>query len=538
MDPNQNDPKNSDNSQTEPQPINTWQQNNENQTPAYNNTDYWNTGNSNNDTAQTEPEQTNAQESTPTPESVENNTNENPWSTQNTPTNENAWAPETESEKVPSNPWTNTETVSTEPLASENDNTNPWTNSTTSNENVTATPEPTSSVNETSTPVSKPPSTSSNALMILMVALVVILLGSTGLFAFQNYQLKQQMDGTNPSTTPIVNDNNTEGSNTHRLENLKISIDLPKNLYSGEFTEKVIDGDTGKLVCGTFGQDQDNGLCNIDVFGIGSVTSDFSSGRGGAFTDYQGYAKTNNKYYPKFLGKAGSSELPTKFVIEEFTNPYGLEILLVNGGESEGPIGGPQPGTPGEGYVGALVNIPENKTYPGFAVQLKLSESHDLELFKKIISTIKKSEIPQPSPTLTTNNCATGFEKFMNANFSFCYPTGMKATSASTDTSVVLENATESLKVVQNFQGGWGGSECLTINAVEVAGYKSKRLSWKTEKTGGAGCENTFTSFATMVNEGIFKSPFPYMMEYTKKTGTFADDKNFIAIETSFTPGK
>lgn len=153
------------------------------------------------------------------------------------------------------------------------------------------------------------------------------------------------------------------------------------------------------------------------------------------------------------------------------------------------------------------------------------------EMPQNILSTFKFTEENQASGL----NCSTGYEKFTNANFSFCYPTGMKETAASTATSVVLENSTDTLKVEQNFQGSWTGSACLAINTVTIANYPSKRLSWKTEKTDGT-CDTTYSSFATMVNEGIFKSLYPYLIQYSKKSGTFTDMTAFTTIESSFVP--
>ncbi len=517
MDPNQNkpDPDSQNSSNETANPVSAWQENNENQTPAYNNTDYWNTTNTTVDEAlSNKPEPTEKQELEDTSKDQEN-----PWASyQNEPENSEPNSTktlDTSSENSNTSQWTSPEnsTIDSSNTSENSTNPTPWNNASDYSTSNTNEASDTQAVTENNLSSPKPPSSSSNALMVFMVALVVILLGTTGLFAFQNYQLRQTNNTNSPSPVASLEPSSTPDPTadwkTYTNSELNFIIKYPANFVAKGQLSAPVNGISKLLTYysdpTTIKEDTDALFDGFNIYQVSTTNS----------TNLEGYVDNEIKAL-------------SGLQVFESKNLTKTQITV-------------------DGNSGFSVELSDNRKEYYFQVASKngkqyivISTSHSnssfLPTIDLILSTLKFATFPSNSP-ISSTNCLTGFEKFTNSNFSFCFPTGMKETTASTTTSVVLENSTETLKVVQNFQGGWGGSPCLAINAVEVAGYKSKRLSWKTEKADNT-CESTYTSFATMVNEGVFKSPFPYMMEYTKKSGMFTDDKNFIAIETSFTPAK
>ncbi len=490
MDPNQNQPG-GDNPQQPAQtnPLDDWHARNQNQTPAYNNVDYWNP----NPTQQTESPNPSQSPST-LPQSFSPPTPEVTQSPNTTSLGTQTSSQDSPQEYGPSAP-------SADPVMSSAFS-EPSQPTSTAAASMTSTPEPqTPLANNSEVPIStqeasippapdtpSKPAGSSNTLMIIMVVLVITLLGSTGLLAFQNYQLKQQVNGNNitdPSPT-------TDAEEPDPMASWKTY----SNPAQGFEIKYPADWQENKPATGS---------PDLVYLNAPPLEGDLR---------YSVSVSTVNK-------------LPNVPTQEEVINDLGFMYT------TEAPS-----------RSGALTYyIAKGNTYLSFLLQPYNEDTPNMnqealkETFKSMLGTFKLiSASPSPSPTSTTG-CQNGFKEFKNANFSFCYPDDMKAATGNTASAVVLENDRETLRVVQNFQGGWGGSACLTIDAVKIADYPSKRLSWKSEKTDGS-CDSSFTSFASMINEGVFKFPYPYMIELKSKSGNFAANSRYLTIEQSFKPAK
>lgn len=175
---------------------------------------------------------------------------------------------------------------------------------------------------------------------------------------------------------------------TYKLNTLGIEIKLPEKLAEkGDWKEQVIPAsDAGSIVC--FSNEISGGaVCAGDVLFAGGTSTDFVEGRGGTFTDSQGFKKENGKFYIKDTG-GNISEL-TNVKLREINNQNGVEIIKVLGENitsagTQFPLGG----TPGEGYLGAIINT-KNPKYPGVAIQLKVdSEVSEFE-FDQILENIR-----------------------------------------------------------------------------------------------------------------------------------------------------
>lgn len=164
-DPDINDPKKPAN---EPKPISSWGESNENQTPAYNDPDNWDRYSNPQDS------NTNYQAQPPTPETAVVNPE--------TPLEQNYQSEQSSSQE---NSYGDPSQETGQP------------------EEIVGQSQPEQPQNQPmlENPASPPKPKSSMGLMIIMVTVVIILLGATGLFAFQNYQLRQEAS-TIPSSTP------------------------------------------------------------------------------------------------------------------------------------------------------------------------------------------------------------------------------------------------------------------------------------------------------------------------------------------------
>ncbi len=342
-------------------------------------------------------------------------------------------------------------------------------------------PKPTSS---SYSPPAPKPSGSSNGLMIIMVVLVIVLLGATGLFAFQNYQLRQQYASPVASATPVTKALATPDPTANWIlytdKNNKYSFKYPSDW------EIITATDAGKPK-------------DLFIATDKMETQKYLKANPGGF-DLRSRVDTT-------VGGVNITRFTSKGVYqwESAVIPLGTGTLIIEG---------------------VLNNNPS---------------ADEVQLFNQIISTFKltaqsgASLYPSASPSASpiSNACGTGWKLFDNKAIQFCYPDTLKETAASTASAIVMDDTTQTLKVTQNFQGGWGGSPCLFIDKTTVSGYASKRLSWKKENADGT-CQNIYTSFAEMVNEGNFTFPFPYAVELTSKKTPYPDNTAFLTIEKSF----
>ncbi len=192
---------------------------------------------------------------------------------------------------------------------------------------------------------------------------------------------------------------------------LGITFSLPPYYALADMSGRESDGDSGKQYCMVFLRTASlrivpkayagAGPCSGD-FAVGSVTPDYSAGRGGGFGDMTGYVKKNGSYYYRFLDSVSDQPLPAS-VVREVTNENGVTYLLVKGSDTEYDVGGttetrPMMGTPGTGYIGALVNLAGGR-YKGFGIQMKIGKSGDTETFERILSTLAYAEPASPAPS-------------------------------------------------------------------------------------------------------------------------------------------
>ena len=251
--------------------------------------------------------------------------------------------------------------------------------------------------------------------VLVTVLLLILLFVVGGLIGYQSERLKQRpyrvqrplVQQTSPEQivfewTIVPTSPPDQSSNwiTYTPKTVGLQFGLPLELYSqGELMEVTLLGETGSLVCITFQTGQPppkTNHCKINAFGVGANSNDYSYGRGSSFTDHQGFRTKEGSYFTSVNWKEPDKiiELPGE-LIEEAANPYGINILKVHAGTMtvEDPISAarvrPTPGTPPEGYVGALINIPNNLTYPGLAIQMELNENQTEEIFDQILSTFK-----------------------------------------------------------------------------------------------------------------------------------------------------
>jgi len=175
-----------------------------------------------------------------------------------------------------------------------------------------------------------------------------------------------------------IPDNPTEWQ-SYGIESIGMEIKLPENLSNkGEWKEQIIPGEKGSILC--FSNKTSQGAnCTSEILIIGGSSTDFSEGRGGMFTDLQGFRKENGKYFIKTTGGNEFELISSKN--KKLINTNGVEIIKILG-ETNGT------GTPQEGYIGAIVNT-KNSKYPGISVQLKLSEGISEYEFDQILESLK-----------------------------------------------------------------------------------------------------------------------------------------------------
>lgn len=207
-----------------------------------------------------------------------------------------------------------------------------------------------------------------------------------------------------PTITPSPTANPAQiGSDwkTYIIKTIGLQFKLPPSLTKlGNIEEEINPGQTGTQLCVTFPDKVSGfikrtyaggGSCVINHFGFGTISNDYSSGRGGAFTDFQGYKIINGIYYANSKdGIQNEYNTIRKELLTEITNKNNVKIVKIRGTNPTWKI---TPDNmfyffPREGEIGALVNT-NNKTYPGITVLLYLKEGYTETEFDQILSTFK-----------------------------------------------------------------------------------------------------------------------------------------------------
>ena len=150
-------------------------------------------------------------------------------------------------------------------------------------------------------------------------------------------------------------------------------IDFSKTLSWNFLARKVFAGAAG---------------CYSKDFGAGGTSIDFEAARGGGFLDTQGFIFEDSAVTFKFT-QTKSFEIPASLVKEVVTNKNGVEIVKVVGKNEKNDSPFPVMGTPGEGYIGAIINL-HGTDLTGAAFQYS-TETQILteEEFNQILDTIK-----------------------------------------------------------------------------------------------------------------------------------------------------
>lgn len=242
------------------------------------------------------------------------------------------------------------------------------------------------------------------SLPVLWILVIMFLLTLAGLLIYQQWQI-QTLLKTKPTKTseetPALSTDPTANWKTYTDEVLGIEYKLPQRFGLLEASGKEIPGDTGSQYCLIFMGAQSfrfvrrvyagSGPCAGGDLVIGATTKDYGAGREGGFGDLQGYVSENNAYSARFVND-GRFALSAD-VASEITNKNGVTYLKVIGKNTLQNSAGEQMnvpvlGTPGEGNLGALINI-TNEKYTGFNIQMKKISADDEILFDQILSTFK-----------------------------------------------------------------------------------------------------------------------------------------------------
>lgn len=254
---------------------------------------------------------------------------------------------------------------------------------------------------EITTPVAIEQPKQSNFLIILLSVLLLISVSIAGFFAYQTQKLvgelnKLKIDGktvvkdmSDPVETQNLEIAATANWKEYINDDLKISFKLPLELVKpGIFSRVETPSEKGTQVCWALDMRQGfrivsvvnagGGSCTLNQFTIGATSADHEAGRMSGFADYKFFQK--NTATPENL-------------VSQFTNKNGLEIIKIIGedGPKKDPLmesGFPIIGTPGGGYIGAIVksNVSD---YQVFTVQMKLTNYLTEEVFDQILSTFK-----------------------------------------------------------------------------------------------------------------------------------------------------
>ena len=187
--------------------------------------------------------------------------------------------------------------------------------------------------------------------------------------------------------TPFEIPNDPDKWTAYEIKAVDMEIKLPDKLVKlGDWKEYEKEGEKGSIVCFSI-KLSEGASCSGEALIIGGSSTDFEEGREGLFTDLQGFTKENGIYFVKTVGGNKFELKDAKF--KEFGNENGVEIIKILG-ENQTVEGNELPvaGTPGEGYLGAIINT-KNKKYPGLSIQLDLNSDISEFEFDQILKSLK-----------------------------------------------------------------------------------------------------------------------------------------------------
>ena len=234
---------------------------------------------------------------------------------------------------------------------------------------------------------SLPSSHNNSKMLILLGGFLLLTAGFVGGYLIgnsdnqylpDNKKQAAQLSPTITQLTPIPTSSIDESWNTYDLPSIDMEFKLPPKLSTlGELKEIIASGETGTLLCGEFmqktslaPQDYIRIVCPSDnnlYLSMGTTSIDYSAGRGGVFTDLQGFINQNGTYKAIFVRQEVIDAFPQN-LISKVENENGVEIITIDG--QNAPEHEQQDVSLLDSLgdnTGALINT-GNEVYPGLAI--------------------------------------------------------------------------------------------------------------------------------------------------------------------------
>ncbi len=340
---------------------------------------------------------------------------------------------------------------------------------------------------------------------------VFALIGVTSFFGYQNWQLKKEVlnlkTAQQAQPTPSGTDDALASWKSYTDPVLGISYKLPPKLARVDLSGKETAAEQGTQYCMIYQGSLSLfripkavagvGPCGGGVFGIGTVSKDYVAGREGGFGDFTGYVKQNNAYFLRFVNTISQTPLP-KGVAIEHTNTNGVTYLRITGKNTMHDVGdeymnGPMLGTPGEGYLGAIIHI-SHAAYTGFNIQMQINSPNDEMVFDQILSTIKFTKTTSTGNEPATQTTMDNWQTYTNSTpaYAIQYPTDWTIDTSKakqndeTGAQLIIRKGLYALTIT--WPTGYGPSVCV---------FSDNPLYGK-EKEGPIGdCVGTFVEFSS-----------------------------------------
>lgn len=222
--------------------------------------------------------------------------------------------------------------------------------------------------------------------IILLASILIILLVVTSAYLTRrNYKLKQQYSDAQ-QTKQVIN------WKIYKFSALNLEFQLSKEVFAnrllkyskGELVEKTITGSSGTRTCVGFDNKYDPSYhpCRLThIFAMVASSPDFTLNSHADFKDTKGYLEKNGQFYTVF-----KTDSLIEGNAEEIINPNGIKILIIRGSEEESgfEISPPK-------RIQALINAPQNPTYPAITIEMDLNEEKGLteDVFEQILFTFQ-----------------------------------------------------------------------------------------------------------------------------------------------------
>lgn len=194
---------------------------------------------------------------------------------------------------------------------------------------------------------------------------------------------------------------------SYRNRDLGIEFVLPKQMGLTKLGVGIVEYPSNLVyLCLTSEASMPNNytLCrSVNSFAINAVITNGVTESGPDFEVIQKYDTKNGKYYCVYGDAKDKNCLIGAYPgnqninissnnITELKNPQGINILRIVGDEAYSDLLQhtiSYAGVPKKGYIGAIVNLPNNPNYSGFTIQIKLSDNLTEKVFDQILDSIK-----------------------------------------------------------------------------------------------------------------------------------------------------